>query len=242
MDTLPALLAVIVLALVHIVGARLTFLNSMPRSYWLSFAGGTAVAYVFVHILPDLSHSQDAIEESNLAGLDFLERHVYFVALLGLATFYGLERWVRSSKKSPDDVPGSGNGVFWVHVGVFAFYNALIGYLLTSRDIPGFSSLLAFSIAMAFHFLTNDHSLREHHKQVYHDRGRWLLAAAVLFGWVAGLIVDAGEAVVGVIYAFVAGGIILNALKEELPTDRESRFLPFAAGAAGYAALLFLAG
>ena len=37
-------------------------------------------------------------------------------------------------------------------------------------------------------------------------------------------------------------GIVLNVLKEELPADRESRFVAFAAGAAGYAALLLATG
>lgn len=32
-------------------------------------------------------------------------------------------------------------------------------------------------------------------------------------------------------HAFVAGGIVLNMLKEELPEDRHSRFWPFALGA-----------
>lgn len=43
-------------------------------------------------------------------------------------------------------------------------------------------------------------------------------------------------------FAFLAGGMILNVLKEELPEERESRFTAFLSGAAGYAALLLLAG
>jgi hypothetical protein len=39
-----------------------------------------------------------------------------------------------------------------------------------------------------------------------------------------------------------SGGIILNVLKEELPEERKSRFLPFAGGVVGYAVLLVLAG
>ncbi len=39
--------------------------------------------------------------------------------------------------------------------------------------------------------------------------------------------------------AFLAGGVVLNALKEELPKGRESCFAAFLSGAAGYTALLF---
>jgi hypothetical protein len=39
-------------------------------------------------------------------------------------------------------------------------------------------------------------------------------------------------------FAFLAGGVVLNVLKEELPDGRESRFLPFLAGPGACAALL----
>ncbi len=39
-------------------------------------------------------------------------------------------------------------------------------------------------------------------------------------------------------FAFLAGGVVLNVLKEELPEDRKSRFSAFAVGSAAYAALL----
>jgi hypothetical protein len=43
---------------------------------------------------------------------------------------------------------------------------------------------------------------------------------------------------VSLLLAFVAGGIVLNVLKEELPRERESRFWAFAFGAAFYSVLL----
>jgi hypothetical protein len=41
-----------------------------------------------------------------------------------------------------------------------------------------------------------------------------------------------------VVTAFLASGVVLNALKEELPEEREGRFWAFAIGAALFAALL----
>ncbi len=38
--------------------------------------------------------------------------------------------------------------------------------------------------------------------------------------------------------AFLGGGVVLNVLKEEVPSERQSRFWAFAPGAVGYAALL----
>lgn len=49
---------------------------------------------------------------------------------------------------------------------------------------------------------------------------------------------ELGEAALALLFAFLAGGVVLNVLKEELPEERESRFGAFALGLAAYAALL----
>lgn len=59
--------------------------------------------------------------------------------------------------------------------------------------------------------------------------------AAVFGGWALGLAAELPEAGIAALTAFVAGGVILNVLKEELLEERESRFRAFEAGAAVYA-------
>lgn len=229
------------LALIHIVAARLRFLDVKPRSRWLSFGSGVSVAYVFVHILPDLSQFQNTLQDSIQTGFAFLEHHVYLLALLGLASFYGLERSAKISRQRNQQ---AGNGdmteaeIFWLHIISFGFYNVLIGYLLLHREEPGYASLLFFAVAMALHFLVNDYGLHQHHKQPYEKTGRWILAAAVIAGWAIGSHSEINQAAIAMLFSFLAGGIVLNVLKEELPEERESRFWSFACGAAGYAALL----
>ena len=49
---------------------------------------------------------------------------------------------------------------------------------------------------------------------------------------------DLPELAVGCMFAFVGGAIVLVVLKEELPEERASRFLPFLGGAVLYAALV----
>ena len=60
----------------------------------------------------------------------------------------------------------------------------------------------------------------------------------LLFGWVVGRLTDLDDAAVGLLIAFLAGGVVLNAIKEELPSERESRFSAFALGAVAYGGLL----
>src|SRR5829696_9732612 len=91
-DGVIALVLAAGLAGVHLFSGRLQFLGVSPRSRWLSAAGGVSVAYVFVHLLPDLADEQETIREATDENLSFLEYHVYLVALVGLVAFYGLER------------------------------------------------------------------------------------------------------------------------------------------------------
>lgn len=40
------------------------------------------------------------------------------------------------------------------------------------------------------------------------------------------------------LFAFLAGSVVLNVIKEELPSERRSRFASFAAGVLGYSVVL----
>jgi len=59
--------------------------------------------------------------------------------------------------------------------------------------------------------------LREHHKDAYTRLGRWLLAGAVVAGWLLSQLAELPESALVAVLAFLAGGVVLNVLKEELP-------------------------
>ena len=121
----------------------------------------------------------------------------------------------------------------------FALYNAVIGYLLLHRVGPvGMRTALLFALAMALHFWVNDVDLRARHKGDYARFGRPVLAAAVVVGWAVGGLAKIPEAAISALLAFSAGGLVLNALKEELPEARHSRFSAFVLGTAVSAAIL----
>ena len=58
------LAAACLLAIVHLLAGRLSFMSWIPRSRWLSAAGGVSVAYVFAHLLPELARTQASFEET----------------------------------------------------------------------------------------------------------------------------------------------------------------------------------
>lgn len=224
-------------AIIHLLSKYMKFLTNFPRSRLLSVAGGISVAYVFLHLLPELSEYQGVREEA--AGVSKMESEIYLWAMAGLAIFYGLQRLVMTSAKKKGK-PGTSNGVYWIHMGSFAVYNALIGYLLVEGEYNGIKGLVFYFIAMGVHFISNDHGLRETHEGLYDRKGRWLLSLAVLAGWIIGMGVELNQTIIAFLFAFLAGGIILNVMKEELPEERESNFWAFLSGMIAYTILLFL--
>lgn len=228
---------------IHVAGPAMGFLRTTPRSIWLSLAGGVSVAYVFVHVLPELEKFQGSFRQHIDDGglLSRIESHAYLIALGGLATFYGLHRLVRWAASSGErDRKGTTLGAFRVHLASYALYSALIGYLLLHREEQDLRGLAIYASAMGFHFIVNDQGLREDHGAAYDKRGRWILAAAPLIGWALGAMITLPPLAISSLFAFLMGGVILNVLKEELPDERESRFWAFAGGAAGYSAILLL--
>lgn len=196
------------------------------RNPWRSAAAGASVAYIFLHLLPQLAGAHAA------QGMD--SEVVFFaLALAGLVTFYGLEHALRRHDEGRADA-----GVFHLHVAAFAIYSLTIGYLMMQREAEGTLPLLLYAGAMALHFLASDSSLRVGHRAAQAARARHVLAGAVLLGGALGAAFKAPPLLVDALFALVAGGIVLNVLKEELPDQAGSHFGGFALGAGLYGALL----
>lgn len=239
-----SLIAVFIFCLTHIFVTKLK-LSAIPRSKWLSIAGGISVTYIFLQSFPELQEFQREITHEDihsLPGIDNLE--IYFIALLGLTFFYGLENKTKKSVESerrPDPGKKEENiGMFWIHISSFAIYNFIIAYLLLHMEEISQLKMITYTIAMSFHFIVTDHSLEDHFETSYKKKGRWLLVTALFLGWFTSIWMKIPEIYLGIIFAFIAGGIIMNVLKEELPRERESNLLAFCLGVFLYSLLLFV--
>jgi hypothetical protein len=229
------------LGIVHVFASQTRWLASIPRRWWVSIAGGVSIAYIFLHIFPELGKAQEEIEYGISPILEFLEYHVYLLALVGLASFYGLEKFALQSRTRNQEKHGEDctpPGVFWIHIIAFTIYNLILGYLLRESEDHGLTACLLLFFVLALHFVVNDVGLREHHKRAYDRVGRWILAGAILLGWVLGQTFHVDAAALAAIWALVAGGIILNVLKEELPEEQDSDFGMFVVGATLYTVVL----
>jgi hypothetical protein len=68
------------------------------------------------------------------------------------------------------------------------------------------------------------------HQAFYDHWLRWLFAIFQMLGWAIGQLVSLSGFTKAVCFAFLAGAIIINSIKEELPEDDKVRFMPFIMG------------
>jgi hypothetical protein len=230
------LICAAVLAGIHLLADRLNIAEVVPRSVWLSAASGASVAFVFLLLLPELARWQEGLNQ--IPVLSFFEHHVWLAALIGLAAFFSIEHVVLTSPQNEEVA----DGVFASHVGVFALYNMVMGYLLLQPQVGFVYNVMLYTVALGIHLLVIDDSMRRHHPRRYHQIGRWIMAGAVLAGALVGAVTALPSVVPALSLAFLSGGMVLNALKEELPDLSRGKIWPFISGAAVMALLILVAG
>ena len=236
------LIAALLFAIIFLFGGRL-YVTSSPRAA-LSLGAGVSTAYVFVHMLPELNEASSAfVAATTHMGLPTPELRVYVSALLGFLTFYGLENlvaWSREQAPQGGAERKSPRAVVFLHIGGFALYAWLVSYLMvrgiTEKPLP----ITLYAVAMGFHFLGIDHSLLREHGAAYLRVGRFILAGAVLAGWALAMLMEISKPVVITGLGLVSGGVVMNSMIMELPSEKDGSFWPFVVGAAGYTVLLVL--
>lgn len=246
-SVLVALALTLVLAVAHLLAPRLRSLPFVPEVATGSFAGGLAVAYVFLQLLPEVAEGNVEVGEAlgeTLQVTPLLDLLLFLTALAGFTAFYGLERLADRHQPRPQtgvEPSGGGAFVYRLHLGAFVVYDGLITYTMALRVRTGLVFALLFTVAIGLHFVLTDRGLEEHYGARFRRSGRWALAAALLGGWALGAVAAPTDVlVVSVLTALVGGSVLLNVFKEELPDARRSHFGWFLAGLVLYAALLLL--
>jgi hypothetical protein len=201
----------------------------------VSFGAGMAVAYVFVYLMPELHSVRSSFAEAVSTPLPYKGMVVYFLALVGFLVFYGID----NLRTRLGETAGQGLGLeFKLHIGGFAAYVCLIGYLLVDNLEETLLSTVLYATAIVFHFVAVDHALREEHGGTYQRTGRFILAGACMFGWGLGLVIALPRHMLSLLTAFISGAIIINSAIMELPGERDGRFLPFMTGGIVYGLIL----
>jgi zinc transporter ZupT len=259
MPQVDSFLAVLALAVLHILCGEWRLIHSVHHSNWLSFSGGVAVAYVFESLLPKLGEWQALVagqSQKTIAVPKFLEDYgviawyggltkflhyeIFLLALTGVVFFFWVD-WLIHARMGKNHEPGAPHqapaGLFWLHTGLFGLYNALIGYVTAHNHLPGRYTLLLLTLALGLHFLGMNHTLWLHYRDRFDDRGRWIFAVSLFAGWALGVMTEFAQAIYIGMYSFLAGAIIVSVFNDELPNRHEAKFWPFFLGVLIYTTL-----
>ena len=133
------MIAVLILALVHLFVRELGRLSVATRNALLSAGAGASLAYVLLRILPKLAEKQESLLASADTGLrGFLEHHVYLVAMIGLVLYHRLSL---IASHGPGTEGGATTSPYRAALTVtlvgYGAYSALIGYLIVNRHVFG---------------------------------------------------------------------------------------------------------
>ena len=218
------------------------FANCLPGDgrAFVSFAGGVAVAYVFLHMLPNLVEYNKPIGrilESNQWLTPFTELMIYIVALCGFLIYYGFDVLAERYRTSKHN----STLVYELHLAMFCLYNFLITYTMSLRALESITATVLFTVAMALHFVLTDRKFCRLYSAKFNHLGRFMLIGALLIGWLCSVIFDPVNVLIAAfMVAFLAGSVLLNVFREELPALQLTSYCWFTFGVVMIAIILLL--
>lgn len=219
------LLAAIAIALACVVVAEPRLLGRKWPPYLLAAGAGIGIAYVVVHLLPEIAVGAEVVRRSTEGRLPYAELHAYLLVLIGIIGTL-LLRAAQNGLHGMAPHPR-------VRIVQPALSALIVGYLLAVRDNTDVGPILLFTLAIGLHVALNAHGLAVKLKS---PQGGTVLAAAIAVGYVAGLGWEAPPVVVAGLLSLLAGGVMTRTIHEIL--DEESHLVALTIGASFEAALL----
>lgn len=227
-----------VIAACHWGAVLLASQSDQQQQRWASLGGGAGLAYVFVHLLPELasggSELSEAIGMVPLAPTHLIESLLFFVSLVGIWVVFSIDVLARRQTSfSPISA--------WLHLGSFAAINYLYAYSLPSLISTGILYGILFTVAISTHVLLADRFSAVHHPKRFRRRSRWLGSGALAFGLLNSFFWHPiSDLTLGLATAFLGGGLLMTVFREELPAASSARLIWFLSGSIGMGILLVI--
>ena len=226
------------LIVVHLIAPWVARLPSRTQDRLASIGGGAAVAYVFVHLLPELAEGGKALTDlplTDYAPTPLVESGLFLLALVGMVILYSVEI-VNDSGKASSRLK------YNVHLVAFALINVLYAYTMPSLLTTGIDYAVLFTFVIAMHALLGDRILARTHPSHFNHQDRWVGIVGVLVGFALALFVTPlSDLALAIPTALLGGGLLMTTFREELPAASKARLPWFLMGAGVITGLLLIA-
>jgi hypothetical protein len=237
------LAAIGVLIAVHLTAGYVDRWQGRGKLLFFSAAAGVSVAYTVMQLLPQLSRSDRQISAIAREYLPLLERHGYFLAVVGIVVFYANAVRIsrsRGAQIAQGRADQADRRAFATSMVLMSIFNMMVAYSITDPNDPEIQPIVLFVVALALFYFVADVALHSSYKQEYHRVGRWILVGALLVGWLVGTKFEVSVTVIASFVAFFAGGILVTGLGNELRTGLSRKVWAFGIAAIAYSFLMML--
>ena len=164
---LVASLCVLAIGSCHWLASWVASFPDQQQQRWASVGGGAGLAYVLIHLLPELASGGS--ELSDVRGLidyvpvPLVEALLFLVALVGVLVVFCLNVLMKQRHGAPPYA-------VWLQLFNFAAINYLYAYSLPSLITTGVGYGILFTVAISAHVLLMDRYAAEHHPQRFRRR------------------------------------------------------------------------
>ena len=228
------------LAGVHILCGKNSWWRFFEAHGWISFSAGASVAYVFIHIFPELN-----ILQQNLNGItshhyngQFFNHPLYLTALAGLCLPYLLDTleisYAGNESRHHHKIHHS---IFVKKTLVYIFYNAMLAYIIIRRPGEGLMNMKLIVVALSMHFIVINANFKDNYNALFIKYIRWFAVLGLISGAILGKTMDLPHYILAYLFALIGGIITYIALKEELPKTNHRAPFHFLSGVVCYALL-----
>lgn len=236
-DWLIALTLASALAAAHFFAFRVSTLPSQTQDVLASVGGGAAIAYIFIHLMPELALGGRTLSELDITKFTptpITEAGLFLTAMIGMVIFFILDVRTEEGRLST-------RVSFRVHMASFASVSAIYGYTLPSLVTTGWSYAALFTAVLAGHLLLADRALARAHPAQFAHETRWIGMAAVGTGFGAAyLLPPANDFILAISAAFLGGVLLMTTFREELPAASRTRIPWFLLGLSVMSVLLII--
>lgn len=225
----------------HILSGRVALLDTVRSRGWISFSAGASVAYVFVHVFPEIGiFQQQVLGHSGGHGqqVTFFHQPLYMAALAGLCLLFLLNSIDSRYSEEGSQQHKHYMKLFWTRAALYWLYNLMIAYIITQRHGEGFLNTLLIAVGLMFHFMVVNIRFAEKYHDFFQRYVRWLAVAGLFLGWLLGVAAKLPAAFISTTFAVIGGMITYVALKSELSETENQAPYYFLAGAVVYSLLI----